>query len=151
MLDDLIWILESAFERSGVFFVGELETGQPEKMALLLGQRLKKEGISAVTCRLDRAAAHPFQPFDRLFRQAQMRGERTVLLVWCLEHLSEPQLKKTLRWFNSSREHLCQQGTAGQVSIPIVLLAQRTTYHQYVVPWAGDLVDCLPTPFELTL
>lgn len=152
MLEDLIWVLERAFDRSGVFFIGELGEGQQHgEIVRLLSQRLDDKGIAVKPCDLGTTPTLPVQAFDGWFRQAKALDRQAVLAVWSLERLPEQQLKKTLRWFSASREWLSQQTTVGKVSIPVVLLVNRSMYRQYLARWAGDLLDCLLPPFELSL
>ena len=148
LIRQLVW----AFDRDGVFFIGYLEgENSPEQVSCILQQELERRSVPVRECILDPQDEKPFHRFEQTFRQVSTGGQRTVLLVWCLEHLVEKQTVDTLQWLNRRRDSLSRGKTIKGDSIPIVLLIHETMYASYFAHWAGDLADSLPAPFRLSL
>ncbi len=148
-LEKLVWWLGRASGRNGIFLIVNLgDKRQPQKVAQCIERKLAGKGIPSRLCRLEKEAKPPFQPFEQEFRQAQESDQWAVLVVWCLKHLEQEQLRDTLRWLNRKREWLTLGKTKGGNSIPVVWLVGRTMY-PYLREWAGDLLDCVLPPLPL--
>lgn len=142
--------LARSFERSGVFYIGLLDEGvRHVQAAQILKQILADAGIPVEFC--EWTAGFSLSCLGKQLEQIRDSQEPRILLLWCLEHLSEPDLLSNLRHLNASREWLGQSCQDGQISAPLVLLTHTWFYRQYMGPWAGDLLDGLQPPFELRL
>jgi hypothetical protein len=148
--EKLATTLARSFERSGVFYIGILdEEVRHLQVAQVLQLELAKTGIPVEFCEWTLG----FSLYDLGEQLEYIRASRQpkILLLWCLEHLSEPDLLSTLRNLNASREWLGQSCREGQISAPLVLLTHKSFYQKYLGRWAGDLLDGLQPPFELRL
>jgi hypothetical protein len=154
-LHKLVRTLEVSLDgRSGVFFIGRLEsTGQHEKVAQALSRRLEQREIPVARHSFytpsEPSQETSFEDFVKVLTNIKAKGSRSVLVVWSLEHLENQKLIETMRKFNAHRGWL-SQSKAGTASVPVVLLVDQATYREYLVRWAGDLLDCLPPSFDLS-
>jgi hypothetical protein len=133
--------LENAFERSSVFYVSITSPiDSPAMSARRLCKELRQAGISAFRCDFQRARHEPAAYFQRRFLAARNRDIKTVLLAWSLEHQHEPELRGLLGWMKMRRDAISQPVPVNRFSVPVVLIVHPSTYRDYVIPWAGDLV-----------
>lgn len=148
-LTRLIAVLERSFKRNGVFYICTLGEGhQHEHVEQVLIHHLENRHIPTVSYQFDPIT--PFKEFLGFFSQLKAKGQRQVLVTWCLEHLPDPTLFEVLRSLNVCRGRLCQTTQKGQVSIPIILLVDASYYSEYLARQARDLLDCLSPPFDLS-
>lgn len=138
-LDELMFSLERAFERSGACFVVAYAAGKyaPDEIASLLAQDLAQKNIPVQYARL---VDDPGP--ETAFRDARFAQKPVVLIVWCFEHLeNDAEIIKQLGWLRGRREWLSQVWQPGSICIPIVFLTSQTIYRQYFGAWAGDFLE----------